>query len=380
MFLHVFSLYGKARSALKVFASASFVRGGSSGRIPVLYLSNQLLAVPRHANIWGYSSELPPGITGAADIFRALTDKNRVLYMTFLFSGRDTSIKNTYSTVILPPEEAGFSGLGEVLQYRDLIFLFVKRDFISKYKQTVLGPLWAILQPLLTTVVFTVIFGNLARLTTADVPAGPGVRIPSFLFYMAGTICWTYFSTVVSVTSNTFINNRRILGKVYFPRLVMPISSALSGLISFGIQLVMFLFMWAFFLIRGDTGMFVSPFLALVPLLILQMVLLGMGFGILVSSLTTKYRDLAMLVSFGLQLWHYGTPVAYGLQLIPEKYTGLIMLNPMTMVIVTFRRAFFGTGYFHPIWYLTGWLITILVLILGSLLFGKVERTFMDTI
>ena len=300
--------------------------------------------------------------------------------MAGLFQGRKSSYQKAYSTVILPPEEAGFSGPRELLQYRDLIFLFVRRDFISKYKQTVLGPLWAILQPLMTTVVFTVIFGNLARLTTADVPMDPRVQIPSFLFYMAGTICWTYFSGVVTTTSNTFVANRHILGKVYFPRLVMPISSALSGLISFGIQLVMFLVLWACFLVRGGTGMYPGPFLLLVPLLILQMVLLGMGFGILVSSLTTKYRDLAMLVSFGLQLWHYGTPVAYGLQLIPEKYTALIMMNPMTMVVVTFRRAFFGDGYFSLPWYLFSWLLTLLVLILGSLLFDRVERTFMDTI
>lgn len=301
-------------------------------------------------------------------------------FMRSLFSGRTDPLSSLYSTVILPPEESPLLAPGEVLQYRDLIFLLVRRDFIAKYKQTVLGPLWAILQPLLTTVVFTVIFGNLARLTTADAPLGPSVKIPSFLFYMAGTICWTYFSNVVTSTSNTFISNRRMLNRVYFPRLVMPIATSLSGLIAFGIQLFMFLALWAFYLIRGGTGMHAHPLLLLLPLLILQLVLLGMGFGVLVSSVTTKYRDLVMLVSFGLQLWHYATPVAYGLQLIPEKYTLLIMLNPMTMIIVTFRFAFFGAGYFSLHWYLFGWLLTLLIVAAGLLLFGRVERTFMDTI
>ena len=270
--------------------------------------------------------------------------------------------------------------LKETWKYRDLILLFVKREFVSKYKQTVLGPLWAIIQPLLTTVVFTIIFGNLARLTTFDVNVDREVIIPSFLFYMAGNICWSYFSSTVSATSSTFISNSAIMGKVYFPRLVTPISTALSNLISFGIQFAMFLVIWAVYMFWGKTDMRVTQYAILLPLDILQMILLSMGFGIIISSLTTKYRDLQMLVAFGLQLWQYATPIAYGLTLIPGKYLGVYMLNPMTPIVTNFRYAFFGIGYFNLAYYLTSWGITIVVLLLGVVLFNRVEKTFMDTV
>ena len=252
-----------------------------------------------------------------------------------------------FETIIKTDQKLLNLNLKETLRYRDLIFLFVKRDFVSKYKQTILGPLWALIQPLLTTVVFTIIFGSLARLTTMDVPTTRIYVIPGFLFYMAGTICWSYFSATVSATSNTFIANSGIMGKVYFPRMVTPISTALSNLISFFIQLVMFIVIYTVFIIRGTTDMHVSGYIALLPLLIIQMVFLGMGFGIIISSLTTKYRDLAMLVGFGLQLWHYMSPIAYGLDMIPERLQGIYMLNPITPVVTTFRYAFFGVGYFN---------------------------------
>ena len=270
--------------------------------------------------------------------------------------------------------------LKETFQYRDLIFLFTKRDFISKYKQTILGPLWAIIQPLLTTVVFTIIFGNLANLTITDVKEAENLIIPGFLFYMSGTICWSYFSTTVTSTANTFLQNSTIMGKVYYPRLVSPLSAMFSNLISFFIQLMMFVIIWLFYLVKGTTDMMVSRYLLLLPLLILQMMLLSTGVGIIVSALTTKYRDLAMLISFGLQLWQYASPIAYGLLLIPEKYMTLYMLNPVTPIVTTFRYAFFGVGYFNWIHYLTGWLITIVLFLIGLILFNKVERTFMDTI
>lgn len=269
----------------------------------------------------------------------------------------------------------------ETFKYKDLIFLFVRRDFVSKYKQTVLGPAWAIIQPLLTTVVFTVVFGNIAGLTTVDIEGN--YIIPSFLFYMSGNICWSYFSGTLSATSNTFISNSGIMGKVYFPRLVTPIATALSNLISFGIQLVMFVVLWLFYIIRGGTSIVISPVLLLIPLCILQMIILSVGFGIIISSFTTKYRDLNMVVGFGLQLWQYACPVAYGLALITEKIPSLIwlyMLNPVTPIITTFRYAMFGFGYFNPVYYLISWIVSILVFFIGLILFNRIERTFMDTI
>lgn len=268
--------------------------------------------------------------------------------------------------------------LKETFQYKDLILLFVKRDFTAQYKQTVLGPMWAIIQPLLTTVVFTIIFGNLAHLTTADT-AGEYV-LPGFLFYMAGNICWGYFSSTLSKTSNTFLANRATMGKVYYPRLVSPISTALSGLISFGIQLTMFLTFWLFYIIKGGTSIQVTPAILMIPLLVLQMILLAVGFGIIIASVTTKYRDLAMLVGFGLQLWQYGSPIAYGLNLVPEKWFGIYMLNPVTPIVTTFRWVIFGFGYFNLRYYLIGWAISLVVFVIGLILFSRIERTFMDTI
>ena len=268
--------------------------------------------------------------------------------------------------------------LKETLQYRDLIFLFVKRDFTAKYKQTILGPAWALIQPLLTTVVFTIIFGRLAKLTTADV-TGDFV-LPGFLFYMISNICWGYFSGTLEATSSTFLANRATMGKVYYPRLVSPISTAFSNLISFVIQLVMFLVIWAFFLIRGGTSIRVSPMLLLIPLLVVQMIILSVGCGIIISAATSKYRDLAMLVGFGLQLWHYACPIAYGLQLVPAKWLGLYMLNPVTPIITTFRYAVFGFGYFNLTYYLISWGVSIVVFVVGLILFSRIERTFMDTI
>ena len=266
----------------------------------------------------------------------------------------------------------------EVWQYRDLILLFVKRNFVSQYKQTILGPLWAIIRPLLTTVVFTIVFGNLAKLTTADV-AGD-YMIPAFLFYMSGNICWGYFTSTLQSTSNTFLANRATMGKVYYPRLVAPIATAFSGLISFGIQLALFLAFWACFLIRGGTSIQITPWLLMIPVLVLQMICLAVGLGIIISSITTKYRDLAMLVGFGLELWRYGCPIAYGLQLVPEKYMFLYMLNPVTPILTTFRYAVFGFGYFDGRYYALSWIISLCVFFIGLIMFSRIERTFMDAI
>ena len=283
-----------------------------------------------------------------------------------------------YKTTITSQHRLFDLHIRETFRYRDLIILFVKRDFTAMYKQTILGPLWAVIQPLLTTVVFTIIFGRLAKLTTADTPGN--LMIPGFLFYMAGNLCWGYFSATINGVSNVFIRNRNIMGKVYFPRLVGPISSACSNLISFGIQFVMMFVILLIYFFAGNTGVRITPMLLLIPLLVLHLMALSIGCGIIISSVTTKYRDLAMLISFGLQLWQYGSPVAYGLELVPEQYKGLYLLNPVTPILTTFRYALFGTGYFSLSYYILSWFVTGGLLLIGLVLFSRIERTFMDTI
>jgi lipopolysaccharide transport system permease protein len=259
----------------------------------------------------------------------------------------------------------------ELWRYRDLAFLFVKRNFIANYKQTILGPAWAIVQPLLTTVVFTIVFGRLAKLPTDGVPP--------FLFYMCGNIAWGYFAGCLTATSSTFTGNAAIFGKVYFPRLTMPISTVISQLISFAIQFLFFLGFLAFYSFLNKT-VYLTPLIWLLPFFLLQMALLGLGCGIIVSSLTTKYRDLNMLVSFGTQLWMYATPVVYPAAMVPEKWQTMYRLNPMVAIIEGFRDMFFSTGTFN--WTDCGisWAITLLMLGIGVVLFSKVEKTFMDTV
>lgn len=279
-------------------------------------------------------------------------------------------MEQKFSTVIVPKTKLLDFHLKELVRYRDLIFLFVKRSFVARYKQTVLGPAWAVIQPLLTTVVFTVVFGKLAGLA----PGG----VPSFLFFMSGNIAWGYFSGCLTATANTFTGNAAIFGKVYFPRLVTPISTVISQLIGFGIQFAMFLVFLLIYWIRGT----VQPtlYVLMLPLLLLQMAMLSLGVGVIISSLTTKYRDLVMLVGFGVQLWMYGTPVAYDIGIVPAKYLGLYLLNPMTPVINNFRLAFLGLGSFDLPHYLLSWAVTFVVLVIGIVLFNRVEKTFMDTV
>lgn len=266
----------------------------------------------------------------------------------------------------------------EVIQYRDLIFLFVKRDFTAKYKQTILGPLWAVIQPLLSTIVFVIVFGKIANLTTADV-AGE-FQIPGFLFYMTGNIVYIYFSTTFQMTTRVFVDNRSVMGKVYYPRLTSPISIVFAQLIPFGIQAVMFLIMWLFFYIKGGTSIVITAWLLMLPVLLLQLMLFSAGFGLVISAFTTKYKDLLMLLPFGLEIFRYFCPVAYGLELVPAELRGLYLLNPLTPVITTFRYALFGFGYFELGKYLISWGITLAILFLGLILFNKTERNFMDTI
>jgi len=261
--------------------------------------------------------------------------------------------------------------LSELWRYRDLIVLFVRRDFVAYYKQTVLGPFWFFIQPLFSAIVFTVIFSDIAHISTDG--------LPPLLFYMSGTVAWTYFANCMTQTSNTFITNVAIFGKVYFPRLVVPVYIVISNLLTFVIQLGLFLVFLIYFYLKG-TIVQPNAWLLLLPLLILQMAALGLGTGILVSSLTTKYRDLTLALGFGVQLWMYATPIVYPLSQIPAKWQWLFALNPMTGIVETFRYAFFGSGALQP-WILgVSFAMTLLILVMGIVLFSRVEKTFMDTI
>lgn len=279
--------------------------------------------------------------------------------------------EKNFQTVIEPKNKLLDFKLKEVWAYRDLVMLFVKRTFTAQYKQTILGPAWAIIQPLFTTVIYTFVFGNLAGLA----PSG----VPTFIFYLCGSIAWTYFSGCLTATSSTFTANSSIMGKVYFPRLVMPISTVISQLISFVIQAAFFI---AFLIYYYAIGAEVYPniYMLLTPILVLQLALLGLGFGIIISALTTKYRDLAMLVGFGTQIWMYLTPVAYDIGIVPDRLMNIYMLNPITPVICMLRYAFLGIGEVQLYYYGISWIVTLAVIILGIIMFNRVEKTFMDTV
>jgi len=275
-------------------------------------------------------------------------------------------------TSIIRPSNGWFDiNYKEIWQYRDLIQMFVKRDFVAMYKQTILGPLWFFLQPLFTTLVFTVVFGKIAKLSTNG--------IPPILFYLSGTVMWNYFAACLNTTSNTFVANAGIFGKVYFPRLVLPISVVITNMFSFGIQFLLFFLVFVYYLLQGMSPN-INSMVLVVPVLLAQMACLGLGCGIIVSSLTTKYRDLSLLVTFGVQLWMYATPVVYPLSMATGTMYSLLILNPMTAVIELFRYAFLG-GSLLPVEY---WgisiLFTFLVLVTGIVLFSKVEKNFMDTV
>ncbi len=274
--------------------------------------------------------------------------------------------------IIIRPERAWWDlRLAELWRYRDLIRLMVWRDFVAYYKQTILGPLWYFVQPILTTGVFTVIFGNIAGLSTDGLPA--------FLFYLAGNTVWGYFSTCLLNTSNTFTSNAAIFGKVYFPRLSIPISVIISNLISFTIRLGLFVAVLAYFWL---TGAAVQPnrWILMLPVLILIMAGLGLGLGIIISSLTTKYRDLQQLVGFGVQLLMYATPVIYPLSSVKGIWRWLLLANPMTPVIEMFRLGFLGTSALEPAYLLYSILFMIVVLLGGMLIFHRIEASFMDTV
>lgn len=275
-------------------------------------------------------------------------------------------------TLVLRPQRAWWDlRLGELWQYRDLVMLFVWRDFVAYYKQTILGPLWYLIQPILTTVVFTVIFGNIAQLSTDG--------LPPFLFYLAGNTVWGYFANCVQNTANTFAGNASIFGKVYFPRLTIPISVVLSNMISLAIRFVVFLAFFAYYLFIG-AEIYPNWWILSLPLLVLLMAGIGLGVGIIVSSLTTKYRDLQQLVSFGVQLLMYATPVIYPISSLQKEWQWVLLINPMTPIIEMFRYAFLGVSSLAPIYILYSAVFMVVILIVGVLIFNRVESTFMDTV
>jgi lipopolysaccharide transport system permease protein len=261
--------------------------------------------------------------------------------------------------------------IGELWQYRDLLLLMVRRDFVATYKQTILGPIWFFLQPILTSLTYVIIFGKIAGIPTDG--------LPMILFYLAGTTLWNYFSECLNRTATVFKDNANIFGKVYFPRLIMPLSIVVSNLVKLVIQLALFLVFWLYYLLFKGT-VHPNSYMLLTPLLVLIMGAQGLGFGMIISAMTNKYRDLVFLLGFGLQLAMYATPIIYPLSQIGPHYRWLILANPMSAIVETFRFGFLGKGTFSwgALAYSSG--VTVLILFFGTLIFNKVEKTFMDTV
>ena len=281
-------------------------------------------------------------------------------------------------TTIIKPRTGWFDiDLKELWQYRDLVVMFVKRSFATLYKQTILGPAWILINPLLTTVIFTVVFGNIAGLAESGVP--------SFLFYMAGNAIWSFFASCITGTANTFVTNAGLFGKVYFPRLTMPISQVVISFINLLIQMLMFFCFWGWFYFFGQEygTVQMNLWVLALPAVLLLVMVMGLGVGIIVSSLTTKYRDLAIVVSFGVQLWMYATPVVYSMSEIAAgspRLLVLMRLNPMTEPVQVFRYALLGCGEVSPAWLLYSAVVALVTLAAGVVLFSRVEKTFMDTV
>lgn len=283
------------------------------------------------------------------------------------------SNNDNWSTVIKPKNKLWEIDIAEIWHYRDLYTLFVKRDIITQYKQTILGPLWFFIQPLLTTIMYMVVFGGIAGISTDG--------LPQPLFYLSGILCWQYFSECLNKTSATFTTNQAIFGKVYFPRLIMPLATVTSSLVRLGIQLLLFILVYAYYLIFTDFSFSVNWTIALFPILILLLAGLSLGFGVIISSMTTKYRDMTILFTFVVQLWMYATPIIYPLSTITNPTLRLIMsLNPITGIVEAFKYSVMGVGEFSwgLIGYSTGFMVILLAV--GIVVFNKVQRSFMDTI
>jgi len=294
----------------------------------------------------------------------------KLLLLSMLIN-TENELQQNWTEVIEPRTHFLDLRLKDVWRYRDLLMLFVRRDFVATYKQTILGPIWFFLQPILTTLTFTLIFGKIAGISTDG--------LPMILFYLSGVTLWNYFSECLNRTATILKDNAQIFGKVYFPRLVMPLSVIVSNLVKLSIQFLLFICFWVYFLFASD-NIHPNSLMLLLPLLIVIIGGLGLGFGLIITALTTKYRDLVFLLTFGVQLLMYATPVIYPLSTISEKYKWLIKLNPMTSVIETFRYAFLGSGSFTWGGILYSLLVTVAVLFFGAIVFNKVERSFMDTV
>ena len=285
-----------------------------------------------------------------------------------------TNLPADYEVVIRPSRGWLHLNLGDLWRYRDLLFLLVHRDFVAKYKQTVLGPAWFILQPLLTTLVFTVIFGKVAKIPTDG--------LPPVLFYLAGLLGWSYFAQTFQSISGTLVNNAGLFGKVYFPRLVVPLSAVISNLLAFALQLVTFLCFWSYykFLTAAGASFGFSGAIVGLPLVVLQIAALSLGVGLWLSALTAKYRDFTYLSGFIIQIWMFATPVIYPLSQIPEGWRWVAVLNPMTMPVEIIKYMLLGQGVVVPFYIALSIAMTVVLLLSGVLVFNKVEKTFVDTV
>ena len=279
--------------------------------------------------------------------------------------------EKNWDIVIKPSKGFVNINLKELIKYKDLIVLFVKRDFVTFYKQTILGPLWYILQPLINTIVFTIIFGKLAKIPTDN--------LPPFLFYMAGNIIWGYFAFCLNSTSTTFLKNADIFGKVYFPRITIPIATVIIGLFQFILQFIFFICFYIYFVSKG-LDIKVSYSILFFPLILFQTALVALGFGLLFSSLTSKYRDLVFVLGFGIQLWMFATPIVYPLSIIPDNYVIFSILNPMTSIVECFKYILFNESSIKFAHILLSNLITLIVFVLGIVVFYRTEKNFLDTV
>jgi len=279
--------------------------------------------------------------------------------------------KAEWTEIIEPQAHLLDLKLHELWRYRDLLVMLVRRDFVATYKQTILGPIWFFIQPLLTTVTYMLIFGNIAKISTDGLPMA--------VFYLAGITIWNYYADSLNKTATVFKDNANIFGKVYFPRLIMPLSIVVSNLVRLGIQVSLFLLIWAYYLIAG-ANLHPNLYLLLVPLVVVLMAMQALGLGMIISALTTKYRDLIFLLTFGVQLLMYATPVIYPMSALPKKYALLIHANPLSELVELFRYAFTGSGQVS--WAGLGYSVacTAVLLVLGTLIFNRVERRFMDTV
>jgi lipopolysaccharide transport system permease protein len=282
------------------------------------------------------------------------------------------NLKKKSIEIIKPKRSLLDLRLSEVWEYRDLLFMFVKRDFLASYTQTILGPLWFFIQPIFTTIMFVFVFGNIAGISTDGQP--------KILFYLSGLVIWNYFSDCLNKTANVFVSNAGIFGKVYFPRLITPLSIIVSGLMRFSIQFLLFIAVFIFYIFKGEVTFHWNAAITLLPLLLILMAGFALGLGMIISSLTTKYRDLAMFIGFGVGLLMYATPVIYPLNSVPLQYRYIVNANPITPIVETFRYAFLGSGNFNLLYLIYSTTCMVVFLFAGIIAFNKIEQNFMDTV